>query len=125
MLDPLALLVLVAVLAIAFDVVNGFHDTANAIATVVATRVLTPTEAIIMSAVLNFLGALSGTAVARTIGEGIVPAEALPQAAVASALMAAIGWNLCTGTSGCRPAPATRSSAESSGRRSPRTADSA
>ena len=62
----LGLLVIVA-LALAFDFINGFHDTANAIATSVATRVLTPAQAIAMSAVLNVVGALTGTAVAKTI----------------------------------------------------------
>ena len=67
----LILLVIVLVLAVGFDFVNGFHDTANAIATVVATRVLTPTQAILMAASLNFAGAMVGTAVAKTIASGI------------------------------------------------------
>ena len=65
------LLVLVLVLAVAFDYVNGFHDTANAIATSVSTRALRPSHAILMSATANFLGALTGTAVATTIAKGI------------------------------------------------------
>ena len=64
-LTPLLLTVLI--LAVAFDYVNGFHDTANAIATSVSTRALRPEHAILMSATANFLGALAGTAVAKTI----------------------------------------------------------
>ncbi len=96
MLTPLALLVLVIVLAVVFDFINGFHDTANAIATVVATRVLAPWQAIAMAATLNFLGAISGTAVAQTIGKGLVAPETITQQAVAAALVAAIIWNLIT-----------------------------
>jgi PiT family inorganic phosphate transporter len=93
-----ALLVLAAivVLGLAFDFVNGFHDTANAIATSVATRVLTPGQAVSMAAVLNVVGALSGTAVASTVGRGIVPPEASTQQLVAAALISAISWNLFT-----------------------------
>jgi PiT family inorganic phosphate transporter len=89
------LLWLVLVLAVIFDFINGFHDTANAIATVVSTRVLAPGIAILMAAGLNFLGALSGTAVAQTIGSGIV-GTTVPQEVVAAALVGAIIWNLIT-----------------------------
>src|SRR5919202_4033765 len=89
-------LVLVVVLGLAFDFINGFHDTANAIATSVATRVLSPGRAVLMAGVLNFLGALSGTAVATTVGRGIVPPELSTQSLVISALIAAIIWNLLT-----------------------------
>lgn len=89
------LLILVIALAIIFDFINGFHDTANAIATVVSTRVLTPTAAILMAAGLNFAGALSGTAVAKTIGSGIV-GTSVSQEVVVAALIAAIIWNLIT-----------------------------
>jgi PiT family inorganic phosphate transporter len=92
----LLLLILILVLAIAFDFVNGFHDTANAIATVVATRVLTPLQAILMAASLNFVGAMTGTAVAKTIASGLVPAVYATQYAIAAALLAAIIWNLIT-----------------------------
>ncbi|MDQ3814186.1 MAG: inorganic phosphate transporter [Armatimonadota bacterium] len=93
-----ALLLLVAVLLLAslFDFINGFHDTANAIATVVATRVLTPPQAILMAASLNFLGAMTSTAVAKTIASGLVPPELATQPAVAAALLGAITWNLIT-----------------------------
>src|SRR3990172_5401649 len=68
----LPLLIIIG-LGLAFDFINGFHDTANAIATVVGTRVLSPGRAVAMAGVLNFVGALSGTAVATTVGKGIVP----------------------------------------------------
>ena len=66
------LLVVVIVLAVVFDYINGFHDTANAIATSVATRALHPRQAIVMAAAFNFIGAFAGTAVAKTIGSGLV-----------------------------------------------------
>lgn len=94
--DPLVLLVLILALSVTFDFINGFHDTANAIATVVATRVLTPLQAILMAASLNFAGALVGTAVAKTIASGIIPSELATQHAVIAALLAAITWNLIT-----------------------------
>ena len=90
------LLIVIVVLAVAFDFINGFHDTANAIATVVATRVLTPLQAILMAAVLNFVGAITGTAVAKTVGAGLVDSNAITQTAVVAALLAAIVWNLIT-----------------------------
>lgn len=89
------LLILVIILAVTFDFINGFHDTANAIATVVATRVLTPVMAILMAAGLNFAGALSGTAVAKTVGSGIV-GTTVSQEVVMAALIGAIIWNLIT-----------------------------
>lgn len=91
-----SLLVLIVLLAVAFDFINGFHDTANAIATVVATRVLSPMQAILMAATLNFLGAITGTAVAKTIGSGLVAAKDATEHAVVAALLAAIAWNLIT-----------------------------
>jgi inorganic phosphate transporter, PiT family len=92
----LAVLLLILVLGLTFDFINGFHDTANAIATVVATRVLSPGRAVLMAGVLNFVGALSGTAVATTVGKGIIPPELATQTLVVSALAAAIVWNLVT-----------------------------
>src|SRR5258708_34103650 len=83
-------------LGLVFDFINGFHDTANAIATVVATRVLSPGRAVLMAGVLNFAGALSGTAVATTVGRGIIPPELSTQALVISALIAATACNLLT-----------------------------
>lgn len=90
------LLIAVILLAVVFDFINGFHDTANAIATSVSTRVLSPRAAITMAAFLNFLGALAGTAVATTVGKGLVDPAVVTQATVASALLSAIAWNLIT-----------------------------
>jgi PiT family inorganic phosphate transporter len=92
------LLIAVLALAVSFDYVNGFHDTANAIATSVSTRALRPYQAILMSATANFLGALTGTAVARTIAAGIAttPTGDAGQIIVAAALIGAITWNLVT-----------------------------
>ena len=86
----------VMALALAFDYVNGFHDTANAIATSVSTRAIKPQWAIVMSAAANFLGALTGTAVATTIGAGLISHQAEGQAVIAAALVGAIAWNLFT-----------------------------
>ncbi len=92
------LLIVVMVLAVVFDYINGFHDTANAIATSVSTRALKPEHAILLSAVANFAGALTGTAVAKTIASGIAttPEGAAGQAIVAAALIGGIVWNLIT-----------------------------
>ena len=92
------LLLTVLALAVAFDYVNGFHDTANAIATSVSTRALRPDRAILLSATANFVGALTGTAVARTIASGIAstPDGAEGQIIVAAALVGAIAWDLIT-----------------------------
>ncbi|MEO8511585.1 MAG: inorganic phosphate transporter, partial [Chloroflexota bacterium] len=90
------LLVAVIALAVLFDYINGFHDTANAIATSVATRALSPRIAIAMSAAANFGGALVGTEVAKTVGSGIVHTTDANQTVVAAALLGAIAWNLLT-----------------------------
>jgi PiT family inorganic phosphate transporter len=92
----LLMLTLVIALGLIFDYINGFHDTANAIATSVATRVLSPGRAVAMAASLNFVGALTGTAVATTVGKGIIAPEDVTQLLVVSALLAAIAWNLLT-----------------------------
>lgn len=90
-------LILVIVLTLAFDYINGFHDTANAIATSVSTRALTPKVAIVISACLNFLGAMYSTGVAKTIGGDIVAsAQVVDQTIIMSALVGAILWNLLT-----------------------------
>ena len=89
-------LVAVLALAVAFDYINGFHDTANAIATSVSTRALRPERAIILSATANFLGALTGTAVARTIGAGLVNQTDTNMTVLAAALIGGITWNLVT-----------------------------
>jgi PiT family inorganic phosphate transporter len=90
------LLVVVILLAVVFDYINGFHDTANAIATSVATRALHPRQAIVMAAAFNFIGAFAGTAVAKTIGSGLVDEETTTQGVVVAALVGAITWNLIT-----------------------------
>lgn len=90
------LLVSVIILAVIFDFINGFHDTANAIATSVSTRVLSPRTAVTMAAILNLLGALSGTAVAKTVGAGIVETGSITQITVISALLSAIIWDIVT-----------------------------
>jgi len=90
------MLVAVIVLAVVFDYINGFHDTANAIATSVATRALQPRTAILMATAFNFIGAFAGTAVAKTIGAGLVEESTTTEAVVAAALVGAIVWNLIT-----------------------------
>ena len=92
------LLLAVIALAVVFDYINGFHDTANAIATSVSTRALRPEYAILMSAAANFVGALTGTAVAKTISSGLAtpPGGSTGQTIVAAALIGASIWNLIT-----------------------------
>ncbi|MDY0267848.1 anion permease [Trichloromonas sp.] len=90
------LLVLVILAALVFDYINGFHDTANAIATCVSTRALSVRSAIIMAAGLNFLGAMVSTKVAATIGKGIVDPVNVTQMVVLAAILGAIAWNLIT-----------------------------
>ncbi len=94
--DTYSLLVCVIVLATIFDFINGFHDTANAIATSVSTRVLSPRVAVSMAAILNLIGALTGTAVAKTVGAGLVETASVTQLTVVSALLSAIIWDLIT-----------------------------
>jgi len=86
------LFIFIIILAVGFAIVNGFNDAANAIATVVGTRVLSPAKAIAMAAVLNFVGATTGLAVAMTIGKGIVSAEFLDYNVMIAALVAVIIW---------------------------------
>ncbi|HEX5532465.1 MAG TPA: inorganic phosphate transporter [Actinomycetales bacterium] len=94
----LALVILVVAVALAFDYTNGFHDAANAIATSVSTRALTPRTALLMAAVFNLVGALLGTGVAQTIGSGIIvpPGGHHGLVVVLSGLFGAIAWNLIT-----------------------------
>ena len=82
--------------ALVFTYTNGFHDTANAIATVVGTKVLTPRQAIMLAAVTNLIGAFFGLAVAKTISSGLVEARFVTQEVLICALLAAIFWNLLT-----------------------------
>jgi PiT family inorganic phosphate transporter len=88
--------IIVILFSLIFDFINGFHDTANAIATSVSTRVLTPREAIIMSASLNLVGSFVSVKVATTIGADIVNPNLIPQLVIVVALIAAIIWNLIT-----------------------------
>ena len=92
----LTLLVFVILTALVFEYINGFHDSANAIATVVSTKVLTARAAIIYAGILNIAGAFLGTHVASTIGKGIVSTESVTQSVILCALLAAIIWNLIT-----------------------------
>jgi PiT family inorganic phosphate transporter len=92
----LTLVITVIVVALIFDFINGFHDTANAIATVVSTGVLPLRTAILLAAVLNFIGALTGTAVASTIGKGVITPDTITLVVVLAALLGAIFWNLFT-----------------------------
>jgi PiT family inorganic phosphate transporter len=92
----LILFIIAVALALVFDFINGFHDAANAIATVVSTRVLRPVPAVIYGGILNFIGALTGTEVAATIGRGLVQADAITIHTVICTVLAAIAWNLIT-----------------------------
>ncbi len=92
----MALFLVVVLAAIAFEYINGFHDAANAIATVVSTKVLTPRQAIAMAAFFNLTGALMGTAVASMIGKGIVDLKVVTMRTILCALLGAITWNLIT-----------------------------
>lgn len=97
MLDT-SLIIMVVILALVFDFINGFHDTANAIATCVSTRAIRPGVAIIGTAILNFLGAMISTGVAKTIGGDIVvsPAMMINEMIIIAGLVGAIIWNLLT-----------------------------
>src|SRR5436190_22227951 len=96
MASALLLLLLVVALALAFDYVNGFHDTANAVATVVSTNVLPGRTAVLMAGMFNFVGAFAGVGVAKTIGGDITDPRSVTQTVVAAALLGAILWNLLT-----------------------------
>jgi len=92
----MTIFLIVLLTALVFEYINGFHDAANAIATVVSTKVLTPRQAIWLAAFFNLIGALAGTAVAKTISGGIVEAGVVTMVTIFSALMSAIIWNLIT-----------------------------
>ena len=94
--NALAILILVVGLALIFDYVNGFHDTANAVATVVSTGVLPGRTAVLLAAVCNFVGAFISLKVAATIAKGIADPASITQVVVAGALVGAIAWNLFT-----------------------------
>src|SRR5690242_21394202 len=94
----LILVLIVVLMALAFEFINGFHDTANSIATVVATKVLSPGQAVILAAVTNLFGAFLGTAVAKTIASGLVDTDvvAMTSQLLICSLLGAIIWNLIT-----------------------------
>jgi inorganic phosphate transporter, PiT family len=111
---------LVVGVALVFDFINGMHDSANSIATVVSTRVLTPLMAVFWAAFFNFVAAfVFGTAVARTIGSGLIDVKVVNSNVVLGGLIGAIAWNLSPGTSGFRPPLPTRSSEVTREPRSP------
>jgi PiT family inorganic phosphate transporter len=90
------LLVVVVVVALGFDFTNGFHDTANAVATSISTRALSPRLAVLVAAVANLAGAFVTTAVAKTVGKGIIDTGLADEQTVLAALVGAIVWNLIT-----------------------------
>ncbi|MDI1249503.1 MAG: inorganic phosphate transporter [Lacunisphaera sp.] len=92
----MTIFLIVLLAALAFEYINGFHDAANAIATVVSTKVLTPRQAIALAAIFNLIGALMGTAVASTIGKGLVDTNVVTMVTILSGLTGAIIWNLIT-----------------------------
>ncbi len=92
----MAIFLTVLIAALVFEYINGFHDAANAIATVVSTKVLTPRQAIALAAFFNLLGALMGTAVATTIGKGLVDTDHVTMVTILAGLSGAIAWNLLT-----------------------------
>ena len=95
-MEPVYFLLFVNFMVLVFTFTNGFHDAANAIATVVGTRVLTPRQAVIMGAITNFLGALSGVAVAKTIGAGLVDTNYVTTVTVLCAMLGGTVWNVLT-----------------------------
>jgi PiT family inorganic phosphate transporter len=89
--------IVIIVVALVFDYINGFHDAANSIATVVSTRVLSPTQAVLWAAFFNFAAAfVIGTTVAKTVGAGMIHQEVVTYAVILAGLMGAIAWNLIT-----------------------------
>jgi PiT family inorganic phosphate transporter len=96
-MPEIILVIAIIVLALGFDFVNGFHDAANSIATVVSTRVLTPYQAVIWAAVFNFIAAFTfGTAVAHTIVSGLIDINSVDQLVILAGLVGAITWDLIT-----------------------------
>jgi PiT family inorganic phosphate transporter len=92
----MTLILLVILVALVFEYINGFHDTANSIATVVSTKVLSPRQAVLLAAVTNLLGALWGVKVAQTVASGLVDTKAVTSEVLVCALLGAIVWNLLT-----------------------------
>ena len=98
--STLALVILIIAIALVFDFINGFHDAANSVATVVATQVLTPAQAVVWAAFFNFVAAFSalklGTGVAETVGKGMMKPEGVTLYVVMAGLIGAIVWDLAT-----------------------------
>jgi PiT family inorganic phosphate transporter len=92
----MTLVLCVVLVALIFEYINGFHDTANAVATSVATKVLTPAQAILLASVFNLVGALIGDEVAKTVGKGLVDTKIITMSSLGCALAGAIIWNLIT-----------------------------
>src|SRR3954467_12590581 len=92
----MTLLVVTIVVALLFDFTNGFHDTANAVATSVSTRALSPRVAVLIAAAANLVGAFATTAVAKTVGKGIIDTNLATEKTVLAAVIGAIVWNLLT-----------------------------
>src|SRR5258706_5794773 len=92
----MTLILVVIFIALVFPYINAFHDTANSIATVVSTKVLTPRQAVLLAAFTNLIGAFFGTAVATTIASGLVDAQVATMPVLCCALVAAILWSLLT-----------------------------
>lgn len=95
-MSPLIFLLSVLLVVLAFEYINGFHDAANAIATVVSTKVLSPRQALLLAAVCNLGGALWGQAVAKTVGSGLVDTSYVTTSVIFSAMVGGIAWNLLT-----------------------------
>lgn len=89
-------LIILIIVALLFEFINGFHDTANVVATPIATRSLSPYQAIVLAAIFNFIGAYFSTGVAKTITSGLFDAHFVTHALLVAALISAIGWNLLT-----------------------------
>lgn len=94
--SAITITIFIVILSLIFDFINGFHDTATAVATSITTRALTPKNAILICAIFNFLGAFSGTAVAKTVGDNIVSHSSMPQWVIMCILISSIIWNLIT-----------------------------
>src|SRR5689334_10522868 len=92
----MTLLVVTVAFALAFDFTNGFHDTANAVATSVSTRALSPRVAVLVAALANLAGAFVTTAVAKTVGKGVIDSGLATPRIVLAAVIGAIAWNLLT-----------------------------
>jgi PiT family inorganic phosphate transporter len=94
--STMTITILIVISVLIFDFINGFHDTATAVATSITTRALTPKVAILICSIFNFIGAFSGTAVAKTVGEDIVSHSSIQQWVILGVLVSAIMWNLIT-----------------------------